>query len=81
MQKVKHGHGKMLTPGICTGERTFGMEEYEGDWKEDKMDGYGRYQFTSGAVYTGQWVEGQMKGQGKMVYADGTSYEGDWLAN
>ena len=42
-KKMKHGHGKMMTPGIETGERAFGMEEYEGDWKEDKMDGYGRY--------------------------------------
>jgi len=45
------------------------------------MHGYGRYQYTSGAIYTGQWCEGMMHGQGKMVYADGTSYEGEWRQN
>ena len=45
------------------------------------MHGYGKYTFTSGAVYSGQWLNGQMSGKGKMVNADGTSYEGDWLNN
>lgn len=59
----------------------FGVEEYEGDWCEDKMHGYGKYTFTSGAVYNGFWNEGKMNGKGKMVYADGTSYDGDWVNN
>lgn len=42
-RKQKHGHGKMCTPGLQSGDRTFGQEEYEGDWSEDKMHGYGRY--------------------------------------
>ena len=75
--KMKHGYGK----AVYTGVHGKGNEEYEGDWVDDKMHGYGRYQFTSGGVYTGQWHEGQMQGQGKIVNADGTSYSGDWHGN
>jgi len=80
-KKCKHGHGKMTSPGIQSGDRSFGLEEYDGDWSEDKMHGYGRYQYSSGAIYTGQWCEGMMHGSGKMVYADGTSYDGEWRQN
>ena len=48
---MKHGHGKATYAGV----HGHGKESYEGDWHEDKMHGYGRYTFTSGAVYTGQW--------------------------
>ncbi len=59
----------------------FGNEEYEGDWSEDKLHGFGTYKFTSGAVYTGMWEEGKMCGKGLMVFADGTKYDGDWGNN
>jgi hypothetical protein len=74
---MKHGHGKAIYAGV----QGKGNEEYEGDWVDDKMHGYGRYQFTSGGVYTGQWHEGSMHGQGKIVNADGTSYSGEWNQN
>lgn len=45
------------------------------------MDGHGRYQFASGAVYIGDWKEGKMHGFGKMIYADGTNYDGQWENN
>ena len=80
-RKVKHGQGKITFPGVTSGQTSYGQEEYEGMWEEDKMHGQGRYTFTSGAEYNGQWVEGRMHGFGKMVYADGTSYEGSWANN
>jgi len=78
-KKVKHGQGKITFPGAPG--QTFGVEEYEGEWKDDKMDGEGRYTFTSGAEYVGSWQQGKMHGYGRMVYADGTSYEGTWANN
>lgn len=72
--KVKHGHGKI----------TFShdpLEEYEGDWEDDLMQGYGVYHYTSGAVYSGQWHKGKQHGQGKLQFADGSSYEGAWFDN
>lgn len=77
--KAKHGHGKITFPGAVS--NAAGVEEYDGDWEDDKMHGYGRYQFTSGAVYIGQWHCGVMQGKGKMVNADGTSYDGQWNNN
>ena len=78
-KKVKHGKGKIRFPG-APGQQ-FGAEEYDGDWEDDMMHGFGKYVFTSGAVYEGQWSAGKMDGMGKMVYADGTSYEGSWMMN
>jgi len=74
--KLKHGHGKIVYPG---GRNNRGEEQYEGDWHEDKMQGHGRYQFTSGAVYIGDWAKGKMEGKGTMENTDGTGYKGDWL--
>ena len=51
-KKMKHGHGKATYAGV----QGHGKESYEGDWQDDKLHGYGRYTFTSGAVYTGQWT-------------------------
>lgn len=75
--KLKHGHGKIVYPG----SQTKGQESFDGDWQEDKMHGYGRYEYTSGAVYSGEWLHGKMSGKGKMVNADGTSYVGDFSEN
>ncbi len=77
--KVKNGHGKITFPSA--GGNELGSEEYEGDWEEDLMQGYGKYRYTSGATYSGQWSKGKQEGQGKMLYADGSSYEGAWHLN
>mmetsp|Transcript_541 Transcript_541/g.1053 ORF Transcript_541/g.1053 Transcript_541/m.1053 type:complete len:94 (+) Transcript_541:197-478(+) len=58
-----------------------GSEEYDGDWVNDQMHGYGSYLFTSGNFYVGNWENGIMEGLGKMEYADGSSYEGNWKGN
>lgn len=47
---MKHGFGKIVMSGTADGN---GREEYEGDWIDDKQQGYGRYLFTSGATYLG----------------------------
>ena len=55
-KKVKHGKGKIVFPGA---EGT-GGEEYDGEWQDDVMSGYGTYKFTSGNVYSGNWDNGLM---------------------
>jgi hypothetical protein len=74
---MKHGHGT----AIYTGINGKGHEEYDGDWVDDLMHGFGKYTFTSGGIYTGEWSRGKMHGKGKMLNADGTSYDGDWRDN
>lgn len=76
---MKHGHGKITFPSAAAAAGgDLGQEEYEGDWEEDLMHGYGKYKYTSGAVYTGQWAKGKQHGHGCIQYADGSSYEGNW---
>jgi len=76
---VKHGQGKITFAGTTSNE--FGNEEYEGDWEDDLMHGYGVYKMTSGAIYHGQWLRGKMSGSGLMSYADGSKYDGEWYEN
>ena len=40
-----------------------GNEEYRGTWVEDKMNGFGVYKYTSGAIYSGEWKEGKQNGR------------------
>lgn len=58
--KVKHGHGKITFPGVQANNQAqasqiegFGAEEYEGDWEDDMMNGYGTYKYTNGSIYSG----------------------------
>jgi len=40
-----------------------GDEEYRGQWAGDKMNGYGVYKYTSGAIYSGEWKDGKHHGR------------------
>lgn len=31
--------------------------QYTGEWKEGKRDGFGTYQYASGALYKGEWKD------------------------
>ena len=58
--------------------KSIGIEYYDGEWLNDKMDGYGIYHYSNGDVYEGMWVEGRQHGRGRYVFANGNCYEGDW---
>lgn len=55
--------------------------EYDGEWKNDKREGWGRLTFPDGRAYEGQWVSGRMMGIGKLQYANGWTYEGEFYAD
>ncbi len=38
---------------------------FEGDWKKDKQDGFGRHIHLDGDVYEGQWKEDMAHGLGR----------------
>jgi hypothetical protein len=44
---------------------------YEGEWKDDKAHGYGKYMHTDGAQYEGYWKEDKQHGKGKETWPDG----------
>ncbi|CDW76406.1 UNKNOWN [Stylonychia lemnae] len=49
---------------------------YEGVWKDNKLNEYGRYIFGSGKYFIGEYKDGQQSGYGKYYQDDGCSYEG-----
>lgn len=52
---------------------------YEGDTKDNYIEGRGTYTWTNGDKYAGQWQHGQRHGQGIFYYANGDKYVGNWV--
>lgn len=65
-QGMRHGTGKYKSA----------RGKYEGQFRYDKMEGQGRYEFTNGRTFVGQWEDGTMVGSGTMEFPDGSRYEG-----
>ena len=51
---------------------------YEGYYKDNKADFYGRLIHADSDVYCGQWRDDKAHGYGTYKHADGASYEGFW---
>ena len=39
--------------------------KYQGDWKNNKEEGYGIYTWPDGSRYEGDWKNGKQDGKGK----------------
>jgi len=75
-ERVRDGKGTLMHPN---NDKSFlGGEYYVGEWKDDKMNGFGSYTYTNGDVYEGEFLEGMHNGTGKYLFTDGSRYEGDW---
>jgi len=74
--RIREGKGKLIHPS--NDNTQYGQEFYEGDWKNDKMEGYGIYNYSNGDVYEGLWLDNMHHGTGKMYFTDGSRYEGEW---
>ncbi|TNV72330.1 hypothetical protein FGO68_gene13868 [Halteria grandinella] len=61
--------------GRCEHEDGF---TYQGEWKDDGMNGQGKHTWSDGAIYEGQWQEYKRHGQGNFTRSDGQTYEGQW---
>eukprot|EP00457_Paulinella_chromatophora_P003746 gb/GEZN01003754.1/.p2 GENE.gb/GEZN01003754.1/~~gb/GEZN01003754.1/.p2 ORF type:complete len:356 (-),score=98.52 gb/GEZN01003754.1/:930-1997(-) len=46
------------------GRWTCGKEEYDGEFKNDDLEGYGEFKYSSGATYFGHWKAGKKKWMG-----------------
>lgn len=71
--KIRNGQGIFVSNG--------GYEQYNGNWKDDMMNGYGEYTFSSGSIYKGTFKDNLFDGNGEYVFADGSKYNGEWKAN
>ena len=74
--KVKEGHGKLTH--VFANSKIPLSEEYEGEWSNDMMNGYGVYKYASSAVYSGNWKNNRHHGYGVYEMANGCRYEGEW---
>jgi hypothetical protein len=70
--KKRHGHGKFIHSLIGL------TEEYDGEWNNDQMEGYGIYKYLSGARYEGDWVKNRQHGEGTYFFTNGSKYTGQW---
>ncbi|KAM4632270.1 radial spoke head 10 homolog B [Discoglossus pictus] len=70
---LRHGKGK-----IYYDEE--GTSWYEGEWVNDKKDGWGMQRFKSGNIYEGQWKNNKCHGLGRMRWiATKEEYTGQWV--
>ena len=63
-----NGKGKLITKN---------GEIYEGDWVDNKANGYGIYQ-SKDVRYEGKWKNDRQEGIGTETWADGTSFNGEF---
>lgn len=63
-----HGRGKFLwSDGRI----------YEGQYKNNKKEGFGIFNWPSGARFEGTWVNGKQHGKGKLII-NGVERKGKW---
>lgn len=67
---MKNGKGKWRKGGK-------GKENmYDGEYADDKKNGYGEFRWASGNVYKGLYENDERHGQGEMHWTDGSFYLG-----
>lgn len=54
-------------------------EEFTGEYKNGKPNGYGVNIFSNGSKYEGSLKDGNKHGKGTYTFSDGTYYKGDWV--
>mmetsp|Transcript_5823 Transcript_5823/g.10388 ORF Transcript_5823/g.10388 Transcript_5823/m.10388 type:complete len:321 (+) Transcript_5823:126-1088(+) len=54
------------------------QEAFEGEWFDDLIQGYGVYNYLTGAVYDGEWHMGKHHGHGTYYFPNGAKYVGYW---
>lgn len=66
-----HGKGKFYWPD---------GKKFEGEFKEDKKDGYGEIQYTDGRIYRGFWSRNKENGKGEIFDPVQNAWrKGEWL--
>ena len=71
----RHGKGKFIWNRMLKSQ----MEFYDGEWVNDRKEGFGLYKYKNGSTYEGKWVNGVREGTGIFQYPDGSYYNGDFV--
>ena len=53
--------------------------QFEGEYRRDKKNGYGEFYWQSGNVFKGNYQDDLRQGYGEMHWVDGYIYRGFWL--
>lgn len=53
----------------------------EGEWKNNRLNGYGTFNTFDGIIYTGEFIDGKASGQGIQTFKDIGKYVGKWKNN
>ena len=53
-------------------------DEQEGEWNDEKKEGFGKYLLNDGRIYLGSFKNGKENGYGKMRFEEGDEYKGQW---
>eukprot|EP01088_Endostelium_zonatum_P007635 TRINITY_DN19975_c0_g1_i1.p1 TRINITY_DN19975_c0_g1~~TRINITY_DN19975_c0_g1_i1.p1 ORF type:complete len:302 (+),score=54.53 TRINITY_DN19975_c0_g1_i1:163-1068(+) len=51
---------------------------YEGQWRNGKLEGVGKYSYPDGGFYIGDFKDNRFEGKGTRRYLNGEFYEGQW---
>lgn len=51
---------------------------FEGQWKNNKMEGTGIFTWPDGRRYEGEYIDDKKEGKGIFYWPDGRKYEGEW---
>ena len=51
---------------------------YEGQWKDSKACGQGKFWHVDGDIYEGEWKDDKANGLGVYIHVNGAKYEGQW---
>lgn len=54
--------------------------QYDGEYANDRKNGYGVFAWESGNIYKGNYVDDEREGYGEMFWTDGSIYQGEWKA-
>jgi hypothetical protein len=70
---LKHGKGKWKKQQNVTP-----CNQYDGEYAQDRKNGYGVFTWESGNVYRGSYLDDERDGYGEMFWTDGSIYQGEW---
>jgi hypothetical protein len=77
MRGLQHGHGVMVHATVNEVKGSV----YDGNWRESKRHGIGKFVGRDGSIYFGEFSEDKMHGKGKFNWKNGDVYQGDFFEN
>ncbi|XP_040913014.1 alsin-like isoform X2 [Toxotes jaculatrix] len=77
---LEDGYGECIIPNKVLNK----PDSYQGQWREGKIHGFGKYKYASGEVYEGCFCDGQRHGygmlsSGKHIRASSSVFVGRWV--